>query len=282
MTTDCGKRIRLARIIRPDTGRGVCVAFDHGLDAGPMPGNIDPRGTMEKLVEGGADAVLVSPGVARLCADLFSGRGAPSLVLRLDWGNMFRSQLSHDEGRNRLIAGVDEAVRLGADAVLTFMFVGYDDADAEADEVQKNADVTRAAAEVGMPHIIEPMAQGKKAHGRGLDADLIRLNARMAFELGADAIKTDYSGSAETYAPVIESCPIPILIAGGPKTKTVREGLEMVQGAMEAGAAGVVMGRNIIQADDPAAMLRAVRAIVHDGAEVDEAMSYLEVVALVG
>ncbi len=282
MTADCGKQIRLGRIVNPVTRRGVCVAFDHGLDAGPMPGNIRPREAMEKLVEGGADAVLVSPGVARHCIDLFTGRGAPSLILRLDWGNMFRSELTHDEGRNRLISGVEEAVALGADAVLTFMFIGYDDANGEADEVQKNAEVTRAAAACGMPHIIEPMAQGAKAKGRGLEPDIIRLNARMAFELGADAIKTDYSGSAETYAPVIESCPIPILIAGGPKTKSVREGLEMVHGAIGAGAAGVVMGRNIIQADDPAAMLRAIRAIVHDDADVDEAMSHLEHVALVG
>jgi fructose-bisphosphate aldolase, class I len=275
MTADCGKRIRLGRIIRPETGRSVCVAFDHGLDDGPMPGNIDSRATMARLVEGGADGVLVSPGIARLCSDQFSGRDAPALILRLDWSNMFRRELSHSEGRNRLIASVEDAVRIGADAVLTFMFIGYDDADAEADEVAKNAEVTRACERFGVPHIIEPMAQGTKAAGRGLEADLIRLNTRMAAELGADAIKTDYSGSAETYAAVVESCPIPILIAGGPKSKTIRGSLEMVQGAIDAGAAGVVMGRNIIQADDPARMLAAIKTIVHDGLGVDEALKHL-------
>lgn len=270
-----GKTIRLGRILHPRTGRSVCVAFDHGLDDGPMPGNIDSRATMAKLVEGGADGVLVSPGIARLCADQFAGKNAPALILRLDWSNMFRRELSHREGRNRLIASVEDAVRYGADAVLTFMFIGYDDADAEADEVAKNALVTRECERYGMPHIIEPMAQGAKAEGRGLEADVIKVHTRMAAELGADALKTDYSGSADTYRAVVESCPVPILIAGGPKTKTVRGSLEMVQGAISAGASGVVMGRNIIQADDPARMLAAIKTIVHDGLGVDEAMKHL-------
>lgn len=143
------------------------MAFDHGLDAGPMPGNIDPRGTMKKLVAGGADGVLVSPGIARLCVDLFTGRNAPALILRLDWGNMFRGELSHNEGRNRLIAGVDDAVRLGADAVLTFMFIGYDDADAEADEVKKNADVTRACAAEGCRTSSSRWRRGIRLRGAG-------------------------------------------------------------------------------------------------------------------
>ncbi|HEY1627354.1 MAG TPA: hypothetical protein VGG16_26535 [Streptosporangiaceae bacterium] len=275
MTGDCGKQIRLGRIIRPETGRSVCVAFDHGLDDGPMPGNIDSRATMAKLIEGGADGVLVSPGIARLCCDQFTGRNAPALILRLDWSNMFRRELAHSEGRNRLIADVEDAVRMGADAVLTFMFIGYEDADAEADEVAKNAHVTRACERFGIPHIIEPMAQGGKVAGRGMEADVIKVNVRMAAELGADAIKTDYSGSADTYTAVTESCHIPILIAGGPKSKTVEGSLEMVRGAIGAGASGVVMGRNIIQADDPAKMLAAIKTIVHDGLGVDEAMKHL-------
>lgn len=273
MTAHCGKQIRLGRIINPKTGRAVCVPFDHGLDSGPMPGNIDPRATMAKLVDGGADAVLVSPGIARMCADFFTGKDAPSLVLRLDWTNMFRSteELGYPEGRNRLIADVEDAVRLGADAVLTFMFIGFESPDVEADDVMKNAEITRACERLGMPHIIEPMARGAKVDGRELDPDLIKLHVRMAAELGADAIKTDYSGSAETFRPVVEAAHLPILIAGGAKTKVVLDSLRAVQTAAASGVAGVMVGRNVIQADDPAAMLRAVRAIVHDGVDADEA-----------
>jgi DhnA family fructose-bisphosphate aldolase class Ia len=229
---------------------------------------------MAKLVEGGADAILVSPGLARLCADFFVGKSAPALILRLDWTNMFRSEekLGYKEGRTRLIGTVEDAVRFGADAVLTFMFVGYEDPDVEAMEIEKNALVARACEEAGMPFIIEPMARGLLAGSRRYDAQLIRMHVRNAAELGADAIKTDYSGDQESFVSVVEGCPVPILIAGGPKTKTLEDGLRMVEGGMRAGATGVLFGRNIFQAKDPVNMLRAMRAIIHDNLTAGEAM----------
>jgi len=275
MSSDCGKALRLGRIISPKSKRAVCVAFDHGLDIGPMPGIVDARAAMQKLVDGGADAVLVSPGIARLCADLFAGKDAPSLILRLDWTNIWRpiEQLSYEEGRTRMIATVEDAMRLGADAVLSFMFVGYNDPDVEAEEVAKNGVISRECEAVGMPHFIEPMARGRKIAARAMEDEIIAFHVRMAAELGADAIKTDYSGSPEKYRAVTEACHVPILIAGGPKTNSVKEGLEMVEGAMRAGAAGTLLGRNILQAEDPARMLQAMRGIVHGGQSVDQAMA---------
>lgn len=274
MTTECGKAFRLSRIISPKTRRSVCVAFDHGLDVGPMPGITDARGTMEKLVEGQADAVLISPGVARLCRDQLCGKDAPALILRMDWTNIWRpiSQLSYEEGRTRLIASVEDAVRFGVDAILSFMFIGYADPDVEADEFAKNAMLTRACEQYGIPHIIEPMCRGNKAQGREMDAEFIAFACRMAVELGADALKADYSGTPDTYHDVVAACPAPILIAGGPKTDTLAEGFRMVEGAMEAGAAGVLMGRNIVQSEDPAATLRTIRAIVHERMDASEAI----------
>lgn len=273
MSSHCGKEIRLSRIIKKSTGKSVSIAFDHGLDDGPMPGNINPRATMEKIIEGGADAVLISPGIARICNDLLCDDNAPAVILRLDWTNTFRAadELNYEEGRNVLISDVESALAMGADAVLTFMFIGYQDSQVEALEIAKNAEVCRAATRLGIPHIMEPMARGnaKRAAGRELDSKLIALHTRMAAELGADLIKTDYSGDAASYAKVIEGCPVPILIAGGPKTASVKESLEMVKGAINAGASGVVLGRNVVQAKDPVAMIKALRAIVHDGEEVD-------------
>lgn len=275
MSADCGKSFRLGRIFDQRSNRAVCVAFDHGLDVGPMPGITDARGTMAKLVEGGADAVLVSPGVAKICKDQFTGKQAPSLILRMDWTNIWRpiEQLSYAEGSTCLIAQVEDAVRYGADAVLSFMFIGYGDSRVEADEIAKNAALTRACERFGVPHIIEPMCRGSKAADKAYDPEFIAFACRMAVEMGADALKTDYSGSASTYRQVIEACPVPILIAGGPKTKTLAESFQMVEGAVEAGAAGVLLGRNIIQAEDPAATLRTIRAIVHDGVASEKAMS---------
>lgn len=274
MSTRCGKTLRMGRILNQKSQKAVCVAFDHGLDIGPMPGIIDPRETMAKLVEGGADGVLVSPGVAQLCLDQFTGKDAPALILRMDWTNLWRpiEQLSYKEGSTCLVAQVEDAVRFGADAILSFMFIGFGDSGVEADEVAKNAALTRACERFGIPHIIEPMCKGSKAKGREMDAELIAFACRMAMEVGADALKADYSGTAESYRQVTEACPLPILIAGGPKTETVQQSYEMVEGAIQAGAAGVLLGRNIIQADDPAAALRTIRAIVHDGLGTSEAM----------
>ncbi|CVK19135.1 class I fructose-bisphosphate aldolase [Sporomusa sphaeroides] len=273
MSAQCGKAIRLSKIIKKSTQRSVSIAFDHGLDDGPMLGNIKPRETMEKIIEGGADAVLISPGIARICSDLLCVDNAPAIILRLDWTNTFRAkdELNFEEGRNILISDVESALALGADAVLTFMFIGYQDSHVEALEIAKNAEVCRAAARVGIPHIMEPMARGnaQRANGRELDAKLIALHTRMAAEIGADAIKTDYSGDAASYAKVIEGCPVPIMIAGGPKTSSIKESLDMVKGAIDAGASGVVLGRNVVQAKDPVAMIKALRSIVHNNESVD-------------
>lgn len=272
MAGECGKQIRLGRIIKPETGKGVAVAFDHGLDDGPMIGNIKPRETMDRLLAGGADAVLVSPGLAKLCIDQLTGRNAPALILRMDWTNAFRKEefLGFKEGRNRLIANVEDAVRLGADAVLTFMFIGYEDPDIEAEDVERNAIITRACESYGIPHIIEPLSVGAKVGNRGYEASLIARHCRYAMEIGADAIKSDYSGNTASFKKVVEGCPIPILIAGGPMAKTLEDSLGMIRGAMDAGASGVLVGRNIIQADDPTKMLKAVRGIVHEDMSVDE------------
>ncbi|CAG0947810.1 fructose-bisphosphate aldolase, class I [Anaerolineae bacterium] len=264
--SNCGKKIRLGRVLDPRTQKSVAVAFDHGLSSGPIAGCIKPQETIAKLVEGGADAILVSPGVARLCADFFVGKSAPALILRLDWTNMFRpgDRLGYKEGRTALIGAVEDAIRFGADAVLTFMFVGYEDPGIEAAEVEKNAMLSRACEAAGIPHIIEPMARGLLANSKRFDAELIRMHVRNAAEIGADAIKTDYSGQKESFASVVEGCPVPILIAGGPKAESTEASLEMVEGAMRAGAVGVLFGRNVFQAADPAKMLKAIRAIVHD------------------
>ncbi|MEP3245407.1 MAG: hypothetical protein ABJN40_14690 [Sneathiella sp.] len=274
MTLSSGKAFRLGRIINPDTNRSVSVAFDHGLDVGPMPGITDARGTMAKLVEGGADAVLISPGIARLCQDQLSPKTAPSFIMRMDWTNMWRplDPMAYEEGRTCLIARVEDAVRLGADAVLSFMFMGYDDPDVEIAEMQKTAELTRACEQYGIPHIIEPMCRGLKSKGKEMDGEYIAFVCRMAVEMGADALKADYSGSAETYRQVVEACPVPILIAGGPKADSPYASYEMVEGAIEAGAAGVLLGRNIIQAPDPAAALRAIRGIVHENMDATSAV----------
>ena len=278
LSANAGKTIRLGRILDPDTHRAAVVAFDHGVHLGIIPGIETPGETLVRLAEAGADAFLVGPGVARMYASVFAGRGAPGLIVRLDWTNRWRSPelLGSDEGRGRLIATVEDAARLGADAVLVYMFVGYQDPDAEARQVEDVARVAQACEASGIGCIIEPMARGRRADHDIYNADYIAPLARMACELGADILKTDYSGSADTFRRVIDAAFRPVLIAGGPKTDSLREALEMVSGAMKAGAHGMFIGRNVFQAPDPGQMMRVLRRMIHEDLDVDSALNELE------
>jgi fructose-bisphosphate aldolase, class I len=275
--TDTGKTIRLARILDPERGRAAVVAFDHGLHLGVIPGTLKPLSVLTDLAEAGADAFLVGPGIARECCGVFAGRGAPGLILRLDWTNRWRAPeaLGSDEGRGRLIASVEDAARLGADAVLVYMFIGYDDPDAEARQVEDVARVARACEAMGIGCIIEPMARGARVGDNPYRADFIALGARMACEIGADVLKTDYSGDAESFSRIVQASFRPVLIAGGPKTTTLRQTLEMVQGALSAGARGMFIGRNVFQSPDPRRMMRVLRALIHENLDLDGALERL-------
>ncbi len=276
--TNAGKTIRLGRVLNPRTQRAAVVAFDHGLHLGAIPGTLNPGQVLETLAEAGADAFLVSPGVARQYASVFAGRGAPGLILRLDWTNRWRdpAMLGSDEGRGCLLGTVEDAARLGADAVLVYMFIGYQDPAAEAHQVQEVAAVAQACETLGIGCIIEPMARGLRVGEAIYKAEFIAMGARMACELGADILKTDYSGDAESFRQVVAASFRPILIAGGPRTDTLRQALAMVAGALAAGANGMFIGRNVFQAADPARMMRVFRSMIHDGLSVDEALARLE------
>lgn len=272
-----GKTIRLGRILNPKDGRSAVVAYDHGSMVGRIPGNERPGEMLELLAESGADALMVAPGIARSYASLFAGRGAPGLIVRIDWWNLWRSdnQLGYGStGSGRLIATVEDAARLGADAILIYMFIGLGDSEAEAEHVGTVAQVAHECDKMGLGCIVEPMARGSLVENP-FDPDMIALGSRMACEIGADVLKTDYSGSAESFRAVTDVVFRPILIAGGPKTATLRDALAMLRGALDAGASGSFIGRNVFQASDPRLMMGVMRDMIHDNISVDEAMERL-------
>lgn len=272
-----GKSIRLGRILHSGKRRAAVVAFDHGLHIGVIPGVEQPGEMLEQLAEAGADAFLVSPGIARRFASVFTGRGAPGLILRVDWTNRWREAelLGSTEGRGRMIATVEGALQLGADAMLTYLFLGYGDPEAEARQVEDVARLAEACEAFGMGCIIEPMARGERADHDIYREEFVAMGARIACEIGADILKTDYTGSAETFRAVTAAAFRPILIAGGPKTETTRAALEMVRDALDAGACGMFIGRNVFQAPDPARMMGVMRGIIHDDWAVERALQEL-------
>jgi DhnA family fructose-bisphosphate aldolase class Ia len=256
--SDSGKLQRLYRILDRKTGKGVVVAFDHGLMLGPVPGISPPCERIERFLDGGADAVLLSPGVLRAAAGLLAGKRA-GIIVRLDWTNMWRDPalLGFSEGRSCAIGAVEDAVRWGADAVLTYMFIGSTDAAAEAEEIRRNAEVNRACERFGIIHVIEPMARGSRV-AQCNARNLVALHTRMAAELGADLLKTDFLEQEADTAEVVSTSLVPVLLAGGPKMGE-SSALGVIERSVRAGAAGIVFGRNVFQSPDPAAFLREAR-----------------------
>jgi DhnA family fructose-bisphosphate aldolase class Ia len=258
--SNSGKKIRLNRIVRPGR-KSLVVAFDHALMLGPIPGTENPAKQIRRFAEGGVDAVLLNLGLLQRCADALLGAAMPGIIARLDWTTVWGvpgGDASSDL-KSCLVARPEDALRCGADAVVTYLTVGTGDTDFEAKEVARNAEVARECERIGMPLIIESLARGKNVKNLA-DPKWVKLHTRMAAELGADLIKTDYAGDPQSMRDVVESCPIPILVLGGSRYSSDAEALALIRGVAEAGAAGVFFGRNVFQADDMDAFLRNARA----------------------
>jgi class I fructose-bisphosphate aldolase len=254
---------RMYRVFRAD-GRSLVVALDHGAGANVYPAAADPGPLLDAIVAGGADAVLTTAGVA----SRFAGRfGSIGLVLRLDGGS---SELDGGAPEFRLLHSVEDALRLGADAVGCMGFPG---SPLEAQTLGNVAALAGACGHWGVPLMAEMLPGGftNLAHRT---PENTRLAARIGAELGADFIKTEYTGSVETFREVTENCYRPVLVLGGSRMDD-RALLMMVRAALDAGAAGAVIGRNAWGHDDPRAIVAALARLVHDDSTVEAAVSAL-------
>ena len=257
---DVGKTIRLNRILRGPGCGSLVVAFDHALVLGPIRGTENPIQQIRQFADARVDGILLNLGLLRQCAESLGPGKTPGIIARIDWTTVWNSLSEGDGGllRSCMLARPEEALRQGADAVLTYMVVGTGDADFEAKEVERNARVARECEQIGIPLIIETLARGKGVDNPG-DVKWLNLHTRMAVELGADVIKTDYAGNVAEMRSVIEECPIPILVLGGSRNEAA---LDVVRGAVASGAAGVFFGRNVFQADDMLEFLHQARAVL--------------------
>jgi len=260
-----GKRLRLGRILKG--GRSVTVALDHGRRHGPIRGIEDLKRITGEVVEGGADAVMVTPSMIKLIYEEVEGRAA--VIARIDGTGTVKGPDPFDD---RVTSSVWRSVLYGADAVSIMVYIG---SSREADHLEKLGKVAEECENYGMPLLAE-VIPSKPYITDPFDESSIAYACRICVEHGADVIKTYYSGSPVTFKKVTNSVPAPVLILGGPKKEDVREVLEEVKGAMEGGAKGVVFGRNVFQFARPKLMVRALREIVHKGAKVEEALSLLE------
>jgi fructose-bisphosphate aldolase/2-amino-3,7-dideoxy-D-threo-hept-6-ulosonate synthase len=236
--------------------------MDHGVTIGPIQGLTNMTRIISQLIDGGADAVLVHKGIAKN-VDV----GNVGLIVMLSG----MSNLSPNVNAKVQVCSVQEAIRLGADAVSVHVNVGAQDEDKMLGNLGSVADECDI---YGMPLLAMMYPRGPKIQNEHA-VEVVAHAARIGAELGADIIKANFTGSTETFKTVVESCPVPVVIAGGPKCKTSEEVLQTTFDALKAGAAGLSIGRNVFQHENPTLMVKALSALVHDGTSVEQALKVL-------
>ena len=252
-----GLKNRLARIIKPKNNRTVMLAIDHGYFLGPTTGLEKPQKTIEPIQDY-ADTLMLTRGVLRTSVDPLS---TTPIVLRVSGGTSILSPLSN-EG---ITVDMKEAIRLNVAGVALSIFVGSEH---ERQTLLNLTKLVDQGEQYGIP-VLAVTAVGREMTR---DARYLGLCCRIAAELGAHFVKTYY---CEGFEKVVENCPVPIVIAGGKKVPE-KDALQLAYQAIQSGACGVDMGRNIFQSENPTAMIQAVRAIVHENRTVGEAYELFE------
>lgn len=249
-----GKNVRLARITNKKSGKQVCIAMDHSPAIGPVEGLIDPVETIKRVVRGKPDTIFTHYGVIKQSLPVLLAGGLPFLL-----SISTATTMGPDPTRVFLVDSVLHAVQIGASGVSMRIFVG---AEHEKEMIQGLAKVISECEQYGMPvmAMMYPYGQADNFSPKAL-----MHASRIGAELGADIVKTYYTGDPDSFRRVTESCPAPIVMSGGPKAKTEVEFLESLRGAMDGGAMGVAVGRNAWQHEQPEKMIRAINLVVHEG-----------------
>ncbi len=253
---DWGLENRLSQILKPKTGRTVMLAVDHGYFLGPTKNLENAQATIKPLLSY-ADALMLTRGILRTSV---TPKTSTPVVLRVSGGS---SIIGNDLSNEGITTSMEEAVRLNAAAVALSIFVG---SEYERQTLDNLAYLVDEGQSLGIP-VLAVTAVGKELGKR--DARFLSLSCRIAAELGASFVKTYYCEKFET---VVDSCPVPVVIAGGPKLETELDAFKMAYDAVQRGASGVDMGRNIWQNPFPIGMIKAIRAVVHKKASPQEAL----------
>lgn len=278
MDSRTGKHIRLGRILDPRSQRAIIVAASHGVLTGAPRGlrTVDDMRRVFSQLDG-ANGVMIAPGSVRHVEDVFVGRERPSLVIHLDWKSHGRPILTpaennRSEGTLASLATIDEVAAAGADAVMSYLYVGHDDNDLERREIERNARLAADCARLGIVLIIEPRSVlDYRDDAFVSDPKLLSWYCRMSAEIGADVVKCIWPGSRDAYAEIVGNTTAPVVLAGGSASDDkIDETMQLAEDTVQAGGAGVMFGRRIYSSKKPSAVLAGLRAVVHDGASAAE------------
>ena len=258
---ESGKTRRLRRIFRSDS-KTFIIAMDHGVTLGPVRGLEDMQGTVRKVVAGGADAVLVHKGIASHVSTEGTG-----LIVHVSASTKLGSKPNLKVG----VCTAEEAVRLGADAVSAHINIG---AVEEEQMLEFLGSLANDCDSYGMPLLAMMYPRGPTVKDEN-GFEYVSHAARIGAELGADVVKTVYTGDVDSFRKLVRSCPVPVVLAGGARMKTDMDVLELAENSIKAGAAGLSFGRNVFQHDHPDAICKALASIVHQDATAKDAAKLL-------
>lgn len=261
-----GKEKRLNRLFNSASDNIIIVPMDHGITLGPIKGIDNIQGTVNKLVESNVDAVLLHKGMINSCENELMNKNVAT-IMHLSAS----TSLNPNSGYKTIVGSVFEAVAFGCDAVSVHINIGDKD---EAKMFKEVSQVSRDCYKYGMPLIAMMYARGEKISNEN-DVEVVKHAARVGVELGADMVKVNYTGSSETFKSVIDTCPVPVVIAGGNKSDSEIELLRDINEAMSVGARGVSIGRNIFQSDNIGSFVKAIYKIVNLREPVEEVISQL-------
>lgn len=260
--SEIGKAVRLSRIFNPQSGNSVMVAMDHGVVIGPVPGLIDPAKTVALLSALKPDTFFMPVGLIKQVYQSFIQNNI-SFIASIDTCTM----LGPEPDYFMLSDSVEHALSMGASAVSMHVLVGPE----KTSEMLKGLAQTAIDCDRwGMPLLAIMYPSGFE---NNFDVKVVKWAARIAAEMGADLVKTFYTGSKDTYSEVIQSSPIPVLLSGGERTEDPKDFLSMLKTCIDTGARGTAVGRNVWQSKNPTATLKAVMKIVHENCSVEEALS---------
>ncbi len=255
----------MSSIFRKKSGNAVIVAADHGAIVGPAKGIDDPSRLIRDCVQGGADSVLATRGFARAAGDAWER--STSLILKLTGGFTVLGGKFEEE----MISSAEAALLYGASGAAATVKFGHE---REGEFIRRASLLADECERWGLPIMIEAMAVGRDSGKTDLAG--IKLAARAAAEIGADFVKTSYTGDPDSFAEVVEGCPVPIVILGGEKKEDGAALFADVYDAMHAGARGIAIGRNIWQQKKVQAIIEALSGIVHEKWAVERAMQHVK------
>ena len=259
------KTHRLNHIFREDRKTFV-MAMDHGNGFNVLPAMKDPGRIISEVARAGADAFLATVGCADKFADSYHGKG---MILRLDGGSSF---LGSRDKPLETVVGIEDAVRLGADAVIS---MGYPGSKFESPILCNLSKNIMDCNKWNIPLMAEMLPRGFEGGEDSRTPANITFVSRMGAEMGADIIKTEYTGDPESFKELCESVYVPVVILGGSKKVPEEQLLREIKEALEAGGAGIAMGRNIWNHEDPARYAGAIARIIHEGCSVEAALKEL-------